>query len=178
MKIKVLRINKNIELPKIIKKGDWIDLRLSNEVSFKAPYAKTLHRRKNDNEEIDRTRGIVFDTKLLNLGIAMQLPKGFEAYVVSRSGLFKNYGLVLLNSIGIIDNSYNGNGDEWKANVLGLKDVTIPEGDRLFQFRIALSQKATIWQKIKWFFSNGIKIEEVDSLNNNNRNGIGSTGTK
>lgn len=176
-KIKVLRLNKNIELPKVIKKGDWIDLRLSNSVSFKAPYAKTLHKRKGE-DAANRTREIIFDTKLLNLGIAIEMEKGYEAHVTPRSGLFKNYGLVLLNSIGIIDNSYKGNDDEWKANVLGLKSVNIPEGERLFQFRITLSQKATIWQKIKWLFSNGIEIKEVQSLDNNNRGGNGSTGTK
>ena len=176
-KIKVLRLNKNIELPKIIKKGEWIDLRLSHSVSFKAPYAKMLHKKKKDNE-VERTREIVFDIKMLDLGIAVEMEKGYEALILPRSGLFKNYGLVLLNSEGIIDNPYNGENDEWKANVLGLKTTNIPEGERLFQFRIQLSQKATVWQKIKWLFSNGIEIVEVDHLDNENRNGFSSTGTK
>lgn len=174
--IKVLRKNEELLLPKIIDKGEWIDLRLSHEVSFKAPYANML-KKKTVNGVETRTRDIVFDVKLLDLGVAMELPKGFEAQILPRSSTFNKYGLTLLNSEGIIDNPYKGENDEWKCNVMGFKTVTIPEGERLFQFKIELSQKATRMDKLKWLMSNGIRIVEVDHLDNANRNGFGE-GTK
>ena len=72
--------------------------------------------------------------------------------------------------------SYNGNKDEWKFPAIAIKDATIKKGTRICQFRIQLSQKATIWQKIKWLFSNKIELVQVDNLSDNNRGGIGSTG--
>ena len=59
-----------------------------------------------------------------------------------------------------------------------MSDTTIECGDRICQFRIQPSQKATVWQKIKWFFSSGVKIVEVDNLDGADRDGIGSTGVK
>nr|DAW35352.1 MAG TPA: dUTPase [Caudoviricetes sp.] len=177
MKIKVLRLNKSIQLPKVISKGDWIDLRLSSEAALKAPYAETLKRKKND-DDVDRVRTVIFDYQLLPLGVAVQLPKGFEAVVVPRSSSFKKYGIIQANSQGIIDCTYCGNKDEWKLPVLPTRNITIPADERICQFRIQLSQKATVWQKIKWLFSNSIKIVEVDSLSNDNRDGFGSTGNK
>lgn len=178
MTIKVLRLNKDIELPKIIELGDWIDLRLSKEATFKAPYAAMLKKKTKDGN-VERTRKVVFDVKLLNLGIAMELPKGFEAVVLPRNSTYNKYGIILLNSEGVIDYVYKGSNDEWRFNALGLKDITIPAGDRIAQFRIQLSQKATRWQKIKWLFSNKIKIKEVDHLDNIDRGGAGTgvTGT-
>ena len=108
----------------------------------------------------------------------MKLPEGYEAIIAPRSSSFKNYGIVQANSIGIIDNSYSGNSDEWMLPVISFKNITINKGDRVCQFRIQLSQKATIWQKIKWLLSSGIELEEVDDLNSNNRSGFGSTGIK
>ena len=80
--------------------------------------------------------------------------------------------------MGVIDNTYCGNNDEWKYPAIALRDTIIKRGDRICQFRIQLSQKATLWQKIKWFLSSGIKIIKVDSLDNNDRGGFGSTGVK
>ena len=68
--------------------------------------------------------------------------------------------------------------DEWKFPAIAIRETTIEEGTRICQFRIQLSQKATFWQKLKWFFSNGIKLVEVDSLNNEARGGFGSSGVK
>lgn len=73
--------------------------------------------------------------------------------------------------------SYCGNEDEWKMPVLATRDVTIPKGTRIAQFKVQLSQKATWWQKLKWLFSSSIKIEKVASLDNPVRGGFGSTGT-
>lgn len=177
LKIKVKRINKNIPFSKVISKGDWIDLRAAETVTLNAPQASTLKRRMVNGVERSY-RNVVFDSKLIKLGVAIQLPKGFEAVVLSRSSTYKNFGVILGNSEGVIDQSYCGDNDEWRFNAIAFRDTTINEGDRICQFRIQLSQKATVWQKIKWFLSSGIKIIEVDKLGNPDRQGIGSTGIK
>ena len=166
LKIKVKNIRGKIDLPNIIDKGDWIDLRCAKRTTIIGPMMK-----KESNV-------VTFNNTLIPLGISIRLPKGFEAVVTPRSSTYKHYGIIQSNSIGVIDNSYCGDGDEWMFPVIAFKKTTVPENDRVCQFRIQLSQKATIWQKIKWFFSNKIKIEIVDTLNSEDRGGIGSTGTK
>lgn len=146
----------NTPVPKFIKKGDWVDLQTS----------AGLHR--------DDYKAGSF--AMLPLGVAMRLPNGFEANVVPRSSTFKNFGCIQVNSFGVIDNSYNGNGDEWKDPVYFLRDGTVKSGDRLCQFKITLSQKATVWQKIKWLFCKGFEFVEVEELNGVDRGGFGSTG--
>lgn len=78
----------------------------------------------------------------------------------------------------LIDNimSYCGPEDEWVAHILAFDDVDINLNERICQFRIMPSQKATLWQKLKWFLSSGIEIEIVRDLYNDNRSGTGSTG--
>lgn len=174
--IKIKRFNKNIELPEVIENGDFIDLRAAETVTMHAPKANTLKRHKNNGEDTSY-RNVEFDFKLIPLGVAMQLPKGFIATPVPRSSTFMKYSIIQTNSIGIIDNSYCGENDEWKFPVISLNNTIIPEGERICQFEIRLSQKATLWQKFKWLLSSGIKIVEVDSLSNNNRGGFGSTDT-
>ena len=80
------------------------------------------------------------------------------------------------NHCGIVDSSYSGNNDQWMMPVLATKDITIFEGDRICQFRIQPSQKASVWTKLKWLFTNKIEFVWVDSLDNENRDGFGSTG--
>lgn len=175
LKIKIKRLNKDIILPEIIDKGDWIDLRSAETILFKAPQSGTLKRHKVEGKE-ELYRNVEFDSKLIGLGVAIQLPKGFEAVILPRSSTYKNFGIILGNMQGVIDNSYCGDSDEWKFNAIAFRDTKVSTNDRICQFRIQLSQKATLWQKIKWFLSNGIKVVEVDELNNPNREGIGSTG--
>lgn len=74
--------------------------------------------------------------------------------------------------------SYCGNSDEWKFPVIAIRPTFIEKGCRICQFRIQLSQKATLWQKLKWLFSSGVKLVKVDNLQENNRGGFGSTGIK
>lgn len=153
LKIKV-KTFRDHTLPKIISKGDWIDL------SYKDA---SVHLNEG---------GFCY----LSLGIAVQLPDGFEALVVARSSTYKNYGVFNPGAVGIIDNSYCGNDDEWMFPAYALEETVIKSGSRLCQFRIQLSQKATFWQKMKWFFSSGIELVEVDNLKGKNRGGLGSTG--
>ena len=177
LKIKVKRINKNIPLPKVIDKGDWIDLRAAETISLRAPQAETLKRYMVNGKGASH-RDVSFDNKLVNLGLAVKLPEGFEAVVLPRSSAFNNFGVILANSEGVIDNSYCGNNDEWKFNAVAFRDTVINEGDRIGQFRIQLSQKATFWQKLKWLLSSGVEIIEVDEFEDPDRGGIGSTGLK
>lgn len=121
-------------------KSDWIDLRASETVELKAG-----------------------EFKLIPLGIAMELPKGYEAHVVPRSSTFKNYGVLQVNSCGIIDCSYCGDEDMWYMPVYATRDTVINKNDRICQFRIMENQPK-------------IEFEEVVSLENENRGGFGSTG--
>lgn len=178
LRIKVKRINKSIPLPQIIDKGDWIDLRAAETVSIEAPQAGVLKTHRIGNGEKVSHRDVTFTSKLIGLGVAIQLPEGFEAVVLPRSGTFKNLNIGLANSQGVIDQPYCGDEDEWKFNALAYGDTTINEGDRICQFRIQLSQKATVWQKLKWLLSSGVEIVEVDKLHNPNRSGFSSTGIK
>jgi dUTP pyrophosphatase len=154
-----------------IKKGEWIDLHASQTISFEKPYATVLTK--------SRTR-IDVEFKYINipLGIGMQLPEGYEAIIAPRSSTFKTFGLIQANSLGIIDSSYRGPKDEWSFPAIALNTNIIQEGSRVCQFRIQLSQKATILQKIKWLFTNKIEFEFVDDYEGENRGGFGSTGVK
>ena len=71
----------------------------------------------------------------------------------------------MLNKLLIIDNSYSGDNDQWMLPVYATKYVTINKNDRIAQFRIEKNQPQIIF-------------EEVDHLDNKDRGGFGSTGTK
>ena len=160
-----------VDFPKVIKKGDWIDLRAAEEVVLNAPQAGTLK-----GHDV-KHRDVVSDVTYIPLGIAMKLPDGFEAIIASRSSAAKKMGVMLANGIGIVDSSYQGDGDQWMYPAISLRKTSIALNTRLCQMRIQLSQKATFWQKVKWLFSSGIELIEVESLGNESRGGIGSTGT-
>lgn len=163
-------------MPAIIEKGDWIDLRAAKDVYLKAPQSGVL-KEKTINGETVRLRDVKFESELIPLGVAIKLPKGYEAELKGRSSLTRKHGVIMACS-GVIDNSYCGNDDEWLFNALAVKEAHISKDDRICQFRVKLSQKATIWQKIKWLFSSGVELVEVDDLGDNNRGGFGSTGIK
>lgn len=177
MKLKILvKRFKNAEgeplvsLPKVIKKGDWVDLYTAQEFTLNAPQAGTLK-----GHDV-KHRDVVSEVTYIPLGVAMQLPDGFEAIIAPRSSAAKKMGVMCANSIGIIDNSYKGDNDQWMLPVITLRKTSLALNTRLCQFRIQLSQKATFWQKLKWFFASGIELVEVDSFNNGDRGGFGSTG--
>lgn len=124
-----------------LENGDWIDLRAAKEYKlFSGDFA------------------------LIDLGISMKLPEGYEAHIVPRSSTYKNWGLIQTNGIGIIDNSYCGENDIWMMPVLATKGTDIHVNDRICQFRI-----------VKKMPSN-IKINTVEHLNTQDRGGFGSTG--
>ena len=101
--------------------------------------------------------------KYLSMGISMELPQGYEAIMAPRSSTFKRWGILQANSIGVIDNSYNGDDDIWMMPAYATRYVEIPAGTRLCQFRIQKKQPQ-------------LQFIPVSSLGNENRNGLGSTG--
>lgn len=171
---RIIREGKTVDLPNIIDKGDWVDLRTAVNVNIKAAQSGTLKRKTKEGVE-NKYRNITTPVVKIPLGIAMQLPKGFEAILAVRSSTPAKYGIMCSGAIGVIDNKFCGEDDEWILSVIPLRETTIPFNERVCQFRIQLSQKATLWQKIKWFFCSGINIKEVDNLYATSRGGFGST---
>lgn len=123
-----------------IEKGDWIDLRAAEDVEM-----------------------VAGDYKLIPLGIGMILPEGYEAHIVPRSSTFKNWSILQTNSMGVIDNSYSGENDQWMFPALAIFDTVIHKNDRICQFRIVEKQPE-------------IEFIEVEHLNEEDRGGFGSTG--
>ncbi len=121
-------------------KSDWIDLRAAKEVVMKAG-----------------------EFQLIPLGIALELPSGYEAHVVPRSSTFKNYGIIQTNSMGIIDETYCGDNDQWFFPAYALRDTVIRVNDRICQFRIMEHQPV-------------LAFKEVKALVHEDRGGHGSTG--
>lgn len=122
-------------------KSDWIDLRAAETIELKAG-----------------------EFKLIPLGVAMQLPEGYEAHVVPRSSTFKNFGIIQTNSQGVIDETYCGANDQWFFPAYALRDTIINTNDRICQFRIMEHQPKLVFVS--------------DSLEGNtDRGGHGSTGT-
>lgn len=99
---------------------------------------------------------------LVPLGFACQLPWGYEAELTARSSLYKKHRCILTNGVGIIDNTYCGDNDQWYASLLFFGPTTIEKGERIVQFRIVKEQEP-------------ITFESVDSLDNPDRGGFGST---
>lgn len=99
----------------------------------------------------------------------MQLPEGYEAIIAPRSSTFKRYHIICPNSIGIIDNSYNGDNDQWHFLVYALEDTLIPFDERICQFRIQENQHVGNVYVCNEMF------DIVDKLENPDRGGIGST---
>lgn len=168
MKIKVKLFDKECKF-KFIKKGEWIDLRAAEDVTIEGPHSLILDRATN-------RRKVVFSGYKIPLGVGMKLPKGIEAHILPRSGTYEEYPIIMRNSEGIIDHSYSGPNDQWKFAAVAMDNTNIEKGKRICQFRLQLSQKATIWQKIKWLFTNKIEFEFVDDYEGEDRGGFGSTG--
>ena len=121
-------------------KSDWIDLRASEEVTLKQG-----------------------EFALVPLGVAMELPKGYEAHIVPRSSTYKNFGVIQANHCGVVDGSYCGDNDMWRMPVIALRDTQSNVNDRICQFRIMKNQPE-------------ILFEEVEHLEGKDRGGFGTTG--
>ena len=140
-KIQIVYHSDKIEKLRYIEgKSDWIDLRAAERVEMK--------------------KG---DWKLINLGVSMKLPAGYEAHVVARSSTYKNWGLIQTNCMGVIDNAYSSTEDVWMVPMLATRDTVIEVNDRICQFRIMKNQPQ-------------IEFEETETLDAVSRGGFGSTG--
>lgn len=172
LKIKVKVLTEGC-MPAISDNGDWIDLKAAQDMEIRAAQAGVQYQ-----EENEKYRDVHIPVTYIPLGIAVKLPDGFEALINSRSSGPNKLKVFIPSGQGVIDNSYSGNGDQWHYVSAPMSNTNIKKGDRICQFRIQLSQKATIWQKIKWLLSSGVELVEVDDLGDNNRGGFGSTGVK
>ncbi|MBQ4640504.1 MAG: deoxyuridine 5'-triphosphate nucleotidohydrolase [Clostridia bacterium] len=137
-------IKYHTDLPPIerIPTGDWIDLRSAETVELK--------------------KG---EYRPISLGVSMKLPKGYEAHVAPRSSTFKKWGILMVNSVGVVDESYCGEDDIWYFVALATRDTRIEKGDRICQFRIMEKMPA-------------VELVTVSHMTDESRGGIGSTGTK
>lgn len=122
--------------------SDWIDLRSSERVELK--------------------KG---ESAIIKLGVGIEIPEGYEAHIVPRSSTFKKWGIIQTNSMGVIDNSYSGDNDEWMLPVYATRDTIIEINDRICQFRIMKNQPKIVF-------------DIVEHLNDKNRGGFGSTGNQ
>ena len=134
----------NPNMPKLEKvdNGDWIDLRASVGGAFK--------------------KG---DFALIDLGVSMRLPEGYEAHIAPRSSTFKHWGIIQCNSVGVVDNSFSGTNDVWKMPCFFTRDTVIEPNDRICQFRIIKKMET-------------VSFTEVTELNSTDRGGFGSSGKK
>lgn len=141
--IKIKYLSDEIEkLDYIAGKSDWIDLRAAEDVELKQG-----------------------DFKLIPLGIAMQLPQGYEAHIIPRSSTYKNFGVIQANHMGLVDESYCGDNDQWYFPAIAMRDTIVHAGERICQFRIMEHQPV-------------LQFKAVNTLGNADRGGIGSTGIK
>lgn len=121
-------------------KSDWIDLRAAESVTMRAG-----------------------EFRLIPLGVAIELPAGYEAHIVPRSSTFKHFGIIQVNSMGVVDETYCGDNDQWFFPAYALRDTEIAVNDRICQFRIMEHQPR-------------LTFREVASLGHPDRGGHGSTG--
>lgn len=142
-KIKIKYLNDKVERLRYVGgKSDWIDLRAAENVELRAG-----------------------EFKLIPLGVAMQLPKGYEAHIVPRSSTFKNFGIIQTNHMGVIDESYCGPNDWYYMPVYAVRDTVIHLNDRICQFRIQKHQPRLVF-------------EETEEFTGNDRGGFGTTGIR
>ena len=128
------------ELRYVDGKSDWIDLSVSETVHLRAG-----------------------EFRLIPLGVCIALPEGYEAHIVPRSSTFRNYGILQTNSMGVVDYTFRGEGDEWKLPCYATREVTIEKGARICQFRIMRHQPP-------------LRFVTVDHMTDPDRGGFGSTG--
>ena len=111
---------------------------------------------------------------MIPLGFALELPKGWEGHLAPRSSTFKTWGLIQTNSVGVVDDTYIGDNDEWNMPVYCLKGhdskdgvagTLVKCGDKIGQFRIMEVMPE-------------LEFEEVESFGNMDRGGFGTTGAR
>lgn len=140
--LKVRYLADGLEELRCVPGSDWVDLRAAEDIVMKAG-----------------------EFRLIPLGVAVALPEGYEAHVVPRSSTFKHYGLLQANSMGVVDGSYRGDGDQWHWPAYATRDVAIEKNTRLCQFRVVENQPPLVFTRVE-------RLEGPD------RGGFGSTGRR
>lgn len=150
MKIRIKYFD-NAKKLEMIEKGNWCDLYANKDIFI--PEGKR---------------------SMIPLGVAMELPEGYEAHLSPRSSTFKTWGIIQTNHVGVVDNSFCGDNDQWHMPVYCLEPknfidgkygTLIKKGDKIAQFRIMEIQPK-------------LEFEEVENLGNKTRGGFGTTGTR
>lgn len=139
LKIKVKYFS-DVDKIRVREQGDWVDLRAAKNVTL--------------------MKG---EIALIPLGVGMKLPEGYEAHLAPRSSMFRNFGIIQTNGVGVIDNSYSGDNDEWMLPVIAMRDTEISKHVRICQFRIMKKQPE-------------VEFETVEHLDDTDRGGFGSSG--
>jgi len=130
-------------------------------------YNAIINECKKDKEYYIKELAYIKMPHLVPLGFSMSMPTGYEGHLAPRSSTFKSFGLLQTNSVGVVDNAYCGDTDEWKMPVISVyTKEEIKKGDKIGQMRIITSMPSDI------------TIVEVITLGNKDRGGFGSTGTK
>lgn len=166
LKVKVKYFDDSMTKLEINPNGDLIDVRVrSVEYYFDSQSQTTIEYSLKENGKFEYKAG---DVLKLRLGIAIQLPNGYKTNLYPRSSTFKNYGWLLTNSVGQIDNAYCGNDDEILAMVYCLRDGSVEFNDRVFQLEFVPSM----------YKDKAIILENVECLYEANRGGYGTSGVK
>lgn len=97
MKLRIKYFDGATKLKKITK-GNWIDV-----------YSR---------EDVFVPSG---EQRLIPLGFALELPQGWEGHLAPRSSTFKKWGIIQTNHVGVVDDTYIGDNDEWMMPVYCLK---------------------------------------------------------
>lgn len=140
--MRVKYFNREMTKLEAIEQGNWIDVRCASK------------------EDIVLKKG---EYKMIPLGFALELPTGWEGHLAPRSGTYKNYKLLQTNSVGVVDDSYIGDNDQWHMPVYATDDTVIKFNERIGQFRVM-----EVMPKLN--------LIEVDHFGNEDRGGFGSTG--
>ena len=163
MDIRIKKMRENAKLPEF-KGGNWLDTYIS-QIGF---VRRDLRRGEFTFDDViwddgDKFNILVGDIVVFKLGFALELPKGKELHLLPRSGTFRKYGLLLTNSMGIGDDTYIGDNDEYLAMMYATRNAVVEVGDRLIQIKIedAMPQ---------------YNLVEVEYFGNDDRGGYGSSG--
>ncbi len=103
------------------------------------------------------------DVMVIPLGASIDMEGGATGLIVPRSSTCLKHGIMMANSIGIIDNDYNGDDDVLGFVAYAIRDTTIPKGTRIAQFAAVRFPR--------------VSVRMVGSLGNESRGGFGSTGS-
>lgn len=114
------------------------------------------------SEDVELREG---EVKVIPLGIRMKLPEGYFGLVVPRSSTCLKRGILIANSVGIIEPDYCGNNDVWGFVAYAIRDTVIEQGTRIAQF-----------MPVPMF--GDLDFDVVDSMPDPDRGGYGSTGEK